>query len=123
MSLLTRRQLLTFFGATAAATALGPTLERLGPAAGRVEASGGAWVQSFTPVRLPHPLPIYTTRSSYLANPMERGKCFALRGSTGKRAEPTGCRGSASSTASGPTRTRSSPVGGADPISRGTRTF
>lgn len=70
MSQLSRRQLLTFFGATAAATALGPALGRvLGSGAGRVAANGGGWPTPFTPVRLPYPLPIYTTHPNYLAKP------------------------------------------------------
>ena len=65
MSDVTRRQLLAFLGA-AAATAIAeplalPLLSRAGH--GRVEA---AWLGTVTPVRVPHPLPIYQTRSSWL---------------------------------------------------------
>lgn len=67
MHRISRRQLLTFLGATTASLTLGPTLERLtSPHGGQVEA---AWPGHFTPVRLPHPLPIYTTHTSYLARP------------------------------------------------------
>jgi secreted PhoX family phosphatase len=63
MSKFTRRKLLTFFGSSIAATSLAPILERrlLG---------GGALAEaaqlSFTPVRLPHPLPIYQQQKSFL---------------------------------------------------------
>jgi secreted PhoX family phosphatase len=65
MSEITRRQLLTFLGAGAAAAALSPSVDRLGLGigSGQAEASGFG---RFTPVRLPHPLPIYTTRRSFL---------------------------------------------------------
>jgi uncharacterized protein len=63
MSEITRRQLLTFLGAGAAAAALGSSVDRLGLGAGQAEASGFG---RFTPVRLPHPLPIYTKRRSFL---------------------------------------------------------
>ncbi len=67
MHRISRRQLLTFLGATTASLTLGPTLGRLtSPHGGQVEA---AWPGHFTPVRLPHPLPIYTTHQSYLARP------------------------------------------------------
>ena len=70
MSQLTRRQILTFFGATAATAALGPAVAQIGaPRGGRVEAAGAPWVQGFTPIRVPHPLPIYTSRPSYLRGP------------------------------------------------------
>jgi len=81
MSQLSRRQILTFFGATAAATALGPPFAWIGARrGGRVEAAGAAWVHGFTPVRVPHPLPIYAIKSSYLSGP----------GGTGVVLPPTG---------------------------------
>jgi uncharacterized protein len=81
MSQLTRRQILTFFGATAATAALGPAVARIGaPRGGRVEAAGAPLVQGFTPIRVPHPLPIYTIRPSYLSGP----------GGTGVLLPPTG---------------------------------
>jgi uncharacterized protein len=65
MSDITRRQLLTFFGATAAVALLDPAARRSSsPGAPRADA---APVAGFTPVRLPHPLPIYTERPSFLA--------------------------------------------------------
>src|SRR5262245_5507289 len=72
MERISRRQLMTFFGATAAAATLGPHLDRaLAPHGGVAEA---AWPGPFTPVRLPHPLPIYTTHKSYLAVPGGAGQ-------------------------------------------------
>lgn len=67
MAQMTRRQLLAFFGAGAAATVLGPSRGRFG---GTAEA---AWPGGFTPVRVPHPLPIYQTRASYLATGIDTG--------------------------------------------------
>ncbi|MGF1479999.1 MAG: PhoX family phosphatase [Cyanophyceae cyanobacterium] len=66
MSKLTRRELLAFFGSSAAATLLAPTLKRLSVAQAAEDA-----VQ-FTPVRLPHPLPIYTERTSFLATGIDQ---------------------------------------------------
>jgi uncharacterized protein len=72
MSDITRRQLLTFFGATAALAMLDPTNPRrsLRPGVARVEAAA---LGSFTPVRLPHPLPIYTEEDSFLATGIGAG--------------------------------------------------
>ncbi|WP_204368478.1 PhoX family protein [Neosynechococcus sphagnicola] len=65
MSNLSRRQLLVFFGAGTAAALLEPVASN--------QLLGGAGVAtaqsvplSFTPVRLPHPLPIYQQRPSFL---------------------------------------------------------
>ncbi|MGA7934943.1 MAG: PhoX family phosphatase [Kovacikia sp.] len=64
MSNFTRRQILMFFGSSVAATALAPTLERklFGDGSTIAEAAQ----LSFTPVRLPHPLPIYRQQKSFL---------------------------------------------------------
>jgi hypothetical protein len=63
MSKLTRRKLLTFFGSSIAATALAPTLERRLLGGGTLAEAAQL---SFTPVRLPHPLPIYQQQKSFL---------------------------------------------------------
>jgi secreted PhoX family phosphatase len=63
MSEITRRQLLTFLGASAAAATLGPSADLVGLGAAQAEAGGFG---RFTPVRLPHPLPVYTKRESFL---------------------------------------------------------
>lgn len=63
MTKFSRRQLLAFFGASAGATVLAPAFgEKLlgGNAANAVHPL------KFTPIRLPHPLPIYTRQKSYL---------------------------------------------------------
>jgi len=61
MSYYSRRQLLTFFGASAAAAVLGDTLLNQGAVA-----KTGSTL-TFTPVRLPSPLPIYLDNASFLA--------------------------------------------------------
>jgi len=72
MSSFSRRQLLIFFGSSAAATALTPTIGQkfLGGAASDV---AEAATLTFTPVRLPHPLPIYQVNKSYLATGLQAG--------------------------------------------------
>lgn len=72
MSKLSRRQLLTFFGATAGTAVLAPTLgEKLfGSNPSIAEA---AEPLKFTPVRLPHPLKTYTEQKSYLATGFNQG--------------------------------------------------
>jgi len=72
MSDITRRQLLTFFGAT---TALGVITPR--PALGHGVARAGVEVGTFgrvTPVSQPHPLPIYTDHKSFLATGIDDGQ-------------------------------------------------
>jgi len=64
MSMLSRRNFLTFFGATAAATALGPNLTRVFTGVNPNIAEAASF--GFTPVRLPHPLPIYQRQQSFL---------------------------------------------------------
>jgi uncharacterized protein len=72
MSKVTRRQLLIFFGASASAAVLAPNLEKelFGSNLDVAEASQPL---KFTPVRLPHPLPIYKVRKNYLATAIGQG--------------------------------------------------
>lgn len=56
----TRRQFLQFLGAAGATATLGPL-------AGLREAQATGLPLSFTPIRVPHPLPVYTTSASWLA--------------------------------------------------------
>ncbi|MBE9105996.1 PhoX family phosphatase [Nostoc cf. edaphicum LEGE 07299] len=70
MTKFSRRQLLAFFGASAGATILAPAFgEKLlgGNVANAVQPL------KFTPIRLPHPLPIYTQQTSYLATGIGQG--------------------------------------------------
>lgn len=73
MSKLTRRQLLVFLGTSAGTAVLAPTLGR------KVFGSNSSIAQAaaplkFTPVRLPHPLPIYQRQSSFLATGTDQGQ-------------------------------------------------
>lgn len=72
MSKFTRRQLLIFFGASAGAAVLAPALEDklFGSNLSVTEASQPL---KFTPVRLPHPLPIYQQQISYLPTAIGQG--------------------------------------------------
>jgi uncharacterized protein len=74
MSNVTRRQLLSFFVGSAVTTAVAPTL--LGKLAGGQygDAALASGPIPFTPVRLPHPLPIYRETKSYLATAPNQGK-------------------------------------------------
>jgi secreted PhoX family phosphatase len=65
MSKITRRQLLIFFGSSAATTVLAPGLTQklFGSNSSAAEA---VLPTSFTPVRLPHPLPIYRELPSFM---------------------------------------------------------
>ncbi len=66
MSKLTRRQLLVFFGASAGTTILAPVLgEKL--FGNNPSVAQAVEPLKFTPVRLPHPLPIYQQQPSFLA--------------------------------------------------------
>ncbi|AFZ30422.1 protein of unknown function DUF839 [Gloeocapsa sp. PCC 7428] len=72
MSKLTRRQLLVFFGASAGTAVLAPVVGE------RLLGNGSTYAQtvvplSFTPVRLPHPLPIYQQQVSYLPTGIGKG--------------------------------------------------
>ncbi|QZZ19534.1 DUF839 domain-containing protein [Leptothermofonsia sichuanensis E412] len=71
MSKLSRRQLLAFFGCSAAATVLAPTVERklFGFSTGVAEAAQ----LPFTPIRLPHPLSIYREQRSFLPTGLGSG--------------------------------------------------
>ncbi|MEG5018195.1 MULTISPECIES: PhoX family phosphatase [unclassified Microcoleus] len=65
MSKITRRQLLIFFGSSAATTVLAPQVTKT--LFGINSTSAEAVVPlSFTPLRLPHPLPIYRELSSFM---------------------------------------------------------
>ncbi|HEY9673595.1 MAG TPA: PhoX family phosphatase [Waterburya sp.] len=72
MSKFNRRQLLIFFGASAGAAVLVPALgeKRFGSDLSVAEATEPL---KFTPVRLPHPLPIYQQQKSYLPTTMGQG--------------------------------------------------
>ncbi|MEG5059615.1 PhoX family phosphatase [Microcoleus sp. A2-C5] len=65
MSKITRRQLLIFFGSSAATTVLAPKLTQT---LFGINSSDAVAVlpTSFTPLRLPHPLPIYREMSSFM---------------------------------------------------------
>ncbi len=65
MSELSRRQFLLFFGGSAAATVLAPNAGS--SLFGSTVAKAATEPLSFTPVRLPHPLPIYEQQKSFLA--------------------------------------------------------
>ncbi len=66
MSKITRRQLLIFFGSSAATTVLAPGLTQ--KLFGINSSAAEALVPpSFTPLRLPHPLPIYRELPSFMA--------------------------------------------------------
>ncbi len=71
MSTLTRRQLLTFFGSSLAATVLAPKISSKLFGANQ-EIANAQTSLSFTPLKLAHPLPVYQTTRSYL--PLEIGK-------------------------------------------------
>lgn len=76
MSKFTRRQLLIFFGASAGTAVLAPALEKkLFDSTSNITTA----VESlkFTPVRLPHPLPIYTESPSFLATGNSQGQILS----------------------------------------------
>ncbi len=72
MSKFTRRQLLAFFGASAGAAVLAPALGEKAFGNNKVFADLSIPLR-FTPVRLPHPLPIYTQQKSYLPKGIGQG--------------------------------------------------
>ncbi|WP_017315662.1 PhoX family protein [Mastigocladopsis repens] len=74
MSKFTRRQLLAFFGASAGAAVLAPVLDEKLFGSNTVIAADKFTPLKFTPLRLPHPLPIYTQEKSYLATGIEQGQ-------------------------------------------------
>jgi uncharacterized protein len=68
----TRRQLLSFFVGSAVTTVVVPKV--MNPFSGRYsEVAQAAETLGFTPVRLPHPLPIYQQNRSYLASAPNQG--------------------------------------------------
>jgi len=76
MSKFTRRQLLVFFGASTGTAVLAPTLEK------KLFGSNSSVAEAvkplkFTPVRMPHPLPIYTKSSSFLATENSQGQILS----------------------------------------------
>ena len=76
MSKLSRRQLLIFFGASAGSAVLAPTLgEKLFYSDNSV--AEAAAPLKFTPVRLPHPLPIYQQQPSFLATGNGQGRTLS----------------------------------------------
>jgi uncharacterized protein len=72
MSKFTRRQLLAFFGASAGAAVLAPAFGKE-PFGSNFGIANAVKPLKFTPVRLPHPLPIYTQQNSYLPTGIEQG--------------------------------------------------
>ena len=81
-SLVSRRAILQFFGATAACALLEPLArDRLLGAAPEALADGAHHL-SFTPVRLPHPLPIYQQHPSYLATGLSTGTVLPASSNT-----------------------------------------
>jgi len=66
MSKITRRQLLIFFGSSAATTVLAPQLTQTLFGINSTSAESVIGPLSFTPLRLPHPLPIYQELSSFM---------------------------------------------------------
>ena len=76
MSKLTRRQLLIFFGASAGTAVLAPALgEKLFGSSSSV--AQAVEPLKFTPVRLPHPLPLYQQQPSFLATGTEQGQTLS----------------------------------------------
>jgi hypothetical protein len=74
MSNITRRQLLTFFTGSAVTTVFAPTIvSRLAGGANPNIANATVRPFGFTPVRVPHPLPIYQLTDSYLATAPNQG--------------------------------------------------
>lgn len=73
MSNLTRRQLLAFFGAGAGAAVLSPVF---GEKSFGNTAQAAQIPLSFTPVRLPHPLPVYQRRKNYLPTGINQGRAL-----------------------------------------------
>ncbi|MCC3407771.1 MAG: PhoX family phosphatase [Microcoleus sp. PH2017_10_PVI_O_A] len=82
MSKITRRQLLIFFGSSAATTVLAPKLTQtlFGINSSAAEA---VVPTSFTPLRLPHPLPIYRELSSFMPTALNgQGTVMSASGDT-----------------------------------------
>ncbi len=69
MSEFTRRQLLKFLGVAGGSIALGPLVNpRLNASSANGIGVQALFLGTFTPVRLPHPLPAYTELSSFMPN-------------------------------------------------------
>ncbi|MEG4574713.1 PhoX family phosphatase [Microcoleus sp. N3A4] len=66
MSKISRRQLLIFFGSSAATTVLAPQLTQTLFGINSTSAEAVVGPLSFTPLRLPHPLPVYQELSSFM---------------------------------------------------------
>lgn len=73
MSKLTRRKLLMFFGSSAAATVLAPHLSQTRWSNNSSVVQAQEVPLSFTPVRLPHPLPIYQTQNNFMPTGIGQG--------------------------------------------------
>ncbi|MBD2605170.1 PhoX family phosphatase [Scytonema hofmannii FACHB-248] len=73
MTKFTRRQLLAFFGASAGAAVLAPAFGKE-PFGSNFGIANAVKPLRFTPMRLPHPLPIYTEQNSYLPTGIEQGE-------------------------------------------------
>ncbi|NEP48926.1 MAG: DUF839 domain-containing protein, partial [Moorea sp. SIO3C2] len=74
MSKLTRRKLLVFFGASTAATVLAPQIGQKLLGGDYSVADAATSTMGITPVRLPHPLPIYQTKKSALPTGINQSK-------------------------------------------------
>lgn len=77
MSKLTRRQLLIFFGSSAVTTALTPQLTQRFWGTNPGLAQTQQVPLTFTPVRLPHPLPIYQRQASFMVTAQGRGTAMS----------------------------------------------
>lgn len=76
MSKFTRRQLLMFFGASAGTAVLAPALGT-NLFGGNKSLAQTAEPLKFTPVRLPHPLPIYQQQPSFLPTGIDQGQILS----------------------------------------------
>ena len=78
---LSRRSILKFFGASAAGVLVAPLAsDRLFGTCGQAFAHGNQL--SFTPVRLPTPLPVYTRYRSFLATDLGTGNVVPASSTT-----------------------------------------
>ncbi|MEH2130460.1 MAG: PhoX family phosphatase [Nostoc sp.] len=71
MSTLSRRQILVFFAGSAGAAVLGDTIV---DGVSNIAAANNRRRLSFTPVRLPHPLPVYQQQKSFLPTGIGQGQ-------------------------------------------------
>jgi secreted PhoX family phosphatase len=86
MSNISRRQLLYFLGGAAGATALSPVLEGNLFAQAQIDGPPGAAIR-FTPVRLPHPLEIYTEKESWYATGIGKGQKLPPANTSGQEGQ------------------------------------